>query len=417
MTPWYKIVALFLLLFFILSSTNVAGPRYQYTGMIPVPTEYAHARTYEDNRAPEMEIIPVNNRDYLPAVIEMIRNATARIHIIQFLISNHGSVKDILDELISAHDRGVEVMVLCDETVEDTHDGIEYLLEHGIDAKFDSDRKTTHNKLIIVDNRTLLGSTNFSNTSINKANEANVLINNLMITDYYEEYFQSLWKDPGVEPVLSRADTDKIVPIVNRKIFQYLNTSLCNAHSDVRVLIYIMAYQPKYPDSKNNQLVDALIGAHRRGVDVRVMLDNSYFTSNNHINDVAVTMLEAEGITFRYAPSSKITHAKVVICDDSIIVGDSNWAYSALEKYNGVSVKINDAGIADAYRSYFDFIWNQSGEGGDQDPGIDPPEQSSNRTEGSGSGVIMIVGMIAGGTSIALAIYFFTASRRNRRSG
>ena len=390
------------------------APEYLHTGTIPAPDEHTHTRIHVDDRASEMEVIPVNNRDYLPTVIEMIRDATTRIHIIQYLISNQGSVKDILDELITAYDRGVEVMVLCDETVNYTHEGVEYLLDHGINAKFDSGRKTTHNKLIIADNRTLLGSTNFSNTSINEANEANVLINDPQIADYYEEYFQSLWKDASVEPVLSKAHTDKIVPIINREIFQYLNTSINNAQSDVRVLIYIMAYKPEYPDSKNNQLLENLIAAHHRGVNVAVILDNSYFTSTNHINDEAVTMLEAEGITFRYAQASKITHAKVVICDDSVIIGDSNWAYSALEKYNGVSVKVTDAGIADAYRSYFDHVWDQSGEGGDQDPDVDPPEQGSDRTEGSESTVIIAISAVVGTVIIVAIAYLILRWRRNR---
>jgi len=412
MTQGHKIIALLTLSLFLLSVQTISGSEPQCFLIHTFQPEHTRTPTHEDVRATETEVVPVNNRDYLPAVIEMIRNATARIHIIQYLISNHGSVKDILDELITAHERGVEVMVLCDETVEDTHAGVEYLLDHGIDAKFDSARKTTHNKLMIVDNRTLLGSTNFSNTSINKANEANILINNHIITAYYEEYFQCLWKDTQTEPVLSKVLTDKIIPIVNREIFQYINDSITNALREVRVLIYIMAYQPDYPDSKNNQLLENLIAAHHRGVNVAVILDNSYFTSKNHINDAAVSMLEAEGISFRYAPASKITHAKLLICDDSVIVGDSNWAYSALEKYNGASVKVTDAGIADAYRSYFDHVWDPGEEVGVQDPDADPPERGSNKTEGSGSTVVMAIGVVAVIMIIAAITYLILRRKK-----
>jgi phosphatidylserine/phosphatidylglycerophosphate/cardiolipin synthase-like enzyme len=56
-----------------------------------------------------------------------------------------------------------------------------------IEIKLDSPQKTTHNKMLIVDGETvLIGSTNWTDSSLGSADEANVIINNKEIAAYLQ---------------------------------------------------------------------------------------------------------------------------------------------------------------------------------------------------------------------------------------
>ncbi|HIE34005.1 MAG TPA: hypothetical protein EYP86_02565 [Candidatus Altiarchaeales archaeon] len=144
-------------------------------------------------------IIPVSDRGYFPRVHEILQKADKSIHIIAFELKYYTkypkSKENILiQDLIEAHKRGVDVKIIVDE-YSDENNAYSYLKENGIEIKYDSQKVTTHAKLIIVDNRiVVLGSTNFSYYGLEKNNEVDVIIYAKHIADYFEAYFQNLWK-------------------------------------------------------------------------------------------------------------------------------------------------------------------------------------------------------------------------------
>lgn len=87
-------------------------------------------------------------------------------------------------------------------------------------------------------------------------------------------------------------------------------------------------------------LVSDLIDAHRRGVDVKVVLDlrSSYDPESgnavrDYANGIAADMLTYAGIDVSYFPSSYHMHQKLVVIDEeTVIVGSHNWTYSGLLK-------------------------------------------------------------------------------------
>lgn len=89
---------------------------------------------------------------------------------------------------------------------------------------------------------------------------------------------------------------------------------LNQAQTSIRVADYSFNLEP---------VVDALISAHQRGVDVAVVLDKSQSTGKTEIP--AVTKLKAAGVPLVIGGSDKgkIMHLKVTIVDNHIVASGS----------------------------------------------------------------------------------------------
>ncbi len=314
----------------------------------------------DDDATADLAVIPANDADYHGLALGALEQATERIHIIEYVIYNEGPVATLLDAAVAAHERGVEVKLLADEAGYETDVAMNWLQSVGVDAKYDSPDTTTHNKLIIVDDRTLVGSHNFSTNAMTVNHEASALIGDADVTDWYEGYFQALWADSDTDPSLQTDEGHWIVPLKNREIPGALDRCVSEAQQRIRLLLYAMVYTDEYPDSDTNRLVEALVDAHQRGIDVQVVLDHSDWIADNEINDRAVEVLQAGGVDLHFAPTSAVTHAKLTVCDNVTIVSDANWSYSAFAWYNGTSVKIVSPEVTEQYLDYFDGIRDQS---------------------------------------------------------
>ena len=301
-----------------------------------------------------------NNRDYGPIALDMIEHAERRVHLIEYVIYDSGPVQDLLNALVYAADRGVEVKVLSDEAASDTASALAFLSQYGIETRFDSPNTTTHNKLIIADDQTLVGSTNFSTSALSYNNESDLFIADAAVTAYYEEVFQALWADSDTSPDVSWSGGGPLWPLSNRQVAPKAQDCIDGASRWVDVVMYAMLYYTSYPDSNATLLVEALVDAHHRGVPVRVVIDGSDWTVDNHINDDAVDKLLAEGVDVQITASDVTTHAKLLICDDNALVSDANWSYSSLDLYNGTSVLIQDEALVAPFRDYMETLWGQS---------------------------------------------------------
>ena len=85
---------------------------------------------------------------------------------------------------------------------------------------------------------------------------------------------------------------------------------------------------------------------------VNVVLDASEWVVDNAINDAAVARLESAGLEVHRMPTSPTTHAKVLKCDERVLVGDTNWSYTGLTLVHGVTLQSTTAGLAAEYDDY-----------------------------------------------------------------
>ncbi|MEM2956259.1 MAG: phospholipase D-like domain-containing protein [Candidatus Pacearchaeota archaeon] len=151
------------------------------------------------------DITPLINEEYYPILINEINSAKTSIDIILYEFKwyeKNNSVVQLRDALVRAHNNGVNIRIILDqsewygkltELSKENQKTANYLAEKGISVKLDSVKTTTHDKLIIIDNSTvILGSHNWGSSALTKNNEASVMIRG-EVAKYYENYFDFLW--------------------------------------------------------------------------------------------------------------------------------------------------------------------------------------------------------------------------------
>jgi phosphatidylserine/phosphatidylglycerophosphate/cardiolipin synthase-like enzyme len=104
-------------------------------------------------------------------------------------------------------------------------------------------------------------------------------------------------------------------------------------------------------------LVAALARAHRRGADVRVILD-----PNQEYNLHAHALLLAVGVSARWYPVPRgvLLHAKIGLFDDELVLGSANWTLSGLDVNHELDIETRDPQTVAAYGSRFESDWARS---------------------------------------------------------
>ena len=298
---------------------------------------------------------PVVNREYLPAVLDMIAGATNAIEFVQLECHDDRVVRAIAAALAAAVKRGVRVRGLLDDGVDFNAAAVARLRALGADMQLDTPVKMTHSKLVIVDGRVvLLGSTNWTGNSMANNNETNVRLDDPVLAEYFTRYAAALWVDSAAEPDLLPVVSGTVQTLVNREYFPEVLGLFNAATQRIRVVMYGISYSPKYAGGKVNQLVEALVAACTRGVDVAVVVDLSdYNRLLNKVNMPAKEYLAEAGVAVFDDPEKITTHAKAIVADDAVVIGSVNWGKDAIENRNETCVVVRDAGTADYFVEYF----------------------------------------------------------------
>ena len=308
---------------------------------------------------PVVEVGPtraINNRDYLLAALDAIDAAQEHIRVAQYLLYDDTPVDALLQHLTDAAERGVLVQVLADEEGSETEEILSDLANQNIETQLDTKNTTLHNKLIVADNVVVVGSHNLTDAAMDRNHEGSVLVNDAEVATWYASWFDAMWVDPTPDPVTDPWTRTDLVPIADRMITEALLSCIEQATEDIEVLIYAIAYDANYPGSDVDRLLTALEDAHDSGVEVRVVVDGSFWIIDNHVNDAAIARLDDAGIQLWRTPASVTNHAKVLRCDDTVIISDANWSYSGLELMHGTSLQATTNDLSAAYRSWIKTI-------------------------------------------------------------
>jgi hypothetical protein len=175
----------------------------------PVKIQKRH-RSFEDRVEDEMQgaswIGILANSEYFQILPILLSSATGRVDVCMFHIAfpeeSHPS-RQLLDALIEAHDKGAVVRVLVDRdrpndpylsTVINTP-AKNYLDQHGISCKFDTEDRLLHSKYVIIDNETtVIGSHNWSAGSFFHFDDLSLVVRSEEFTTIISERFESLWQ-------------------------------------------------------------------------------------------------------------------------------------------------------------------------------------------------------------------------------
>ncbi len=186
------------------------------------------AEPYDPNTAPEGEAVSyyVPKGDYVPLftatkyteyvkmipilspdfsenlIIDLINSANESIYIEQMYI--YPTLNELINALINAKERGVEVKIILDPKSDENNETAEILTSHGIEVAYAYTKdygephwfETMHNKGMIIDGKiVLISSINWSPTSLRENREAGIVIINEKIAQYYLQVFNYDWEN------------------------------------------------------------------------------------------------------------------------------------------------------------------------------------------------------------------------------
>lgn len=135
--------------------------------------------------------LPDSREQALKSVLEQIRNATSSIDVAAFTFTH----KQIIDDLLQAHRRGVQVKIYLDKRTYayGRKKLLKPLIEAGVPIAFNRGAALFHYKCMMIDGKTLLfGSANFTKAAFQT--NADMLFTLSPLTQVQQKQLKSFWK-------------------------------------------------------------------------------------------------------------------------------------------------------------------------------------------------------------------------------
>ena len=162
----------------------------------------------------------------------------------------------------------------------------------------------------------------------------------------------------------SFAFSGEIKPICDREYFPAVHSLLKNAKKSIYLIMHQIRYYEEYPESPSNLFCKNLIAAAKRGVEVKVIIEQSdleIFSDSSKRNREVGYRLASGGVTVYFDPSKITTHCKLLIVDKRYtVIGSTNWSYYALDKNYESSVLIESEKTANYFIKYFEKLRSKS---------------------------------------------------------
>jgi len=259
---------------------------------------------------------------------------------------------DLIGEIGDARGRGADVRVLTDPTVDVSRSSLDALQRDGVAARFypvdDAARQIDHVKLLIADGDAVVGGMNWGAHS--DRNHDYVLdTRDLAELSRLTAIFEQDWALAAGRPAPLAAQTLPIAQTApGEEIRNMLETAIASARRRVLAEVYTLTD----PD-----VITLLADAHRRGADVRVILD-----PNQPYNLHAFDVLTGAGVPARWypVPRGALLHAKIGLFDSQVVLGSANWTYSGLDVNHELDIETTDATAVAAYAGRFESDWARS---------------------------------------------------------
>lgn len=263
--------------------------------------------------------------------------------------------RDLVNGIWAARRRGLDVRVITDPTVVASRRSAAELDRLGVPERAypvdDARHQIDHLKLLIADGEAVVGGMNWGAHS--DRNHDYVLETRIPAEiERLVAIFEQDWTLAGGRPAPLaplRSEVGQTAP--GEEIRVMLLAALTAARSRVLAEVYTLT---------DPEVIANLAAAHRRGADVRVLLD-----PNQPYNRRGFDVLKASGVEVRWypVPRGALLHAKIGLFDRGLVLGSANWTLSGLGVNHELDIETEDPHAVAAYGSRFDTDWLRSGGG------------------------------------------------------
>lgn len=275
-------------------------------------------------------------------IIKDINDAYVSIEMAMYFLTN----KHITQALVEAHNRGINVKIITDDTKKSTKK-YRKLINAGITVEDDQNHKALmHDKILIIDSRIVwISSGNYTVYAFYRNHDNYLRIEDSAIANYYLSKFIKLYShdSKAQQPYLSKELEIYFAPDVD--IQKRLLVRINHAKKDIYFLAYAFT---------NRKLANALIAAHKRGVVVRGVFDE---VQNKYQKYSVYSYLKDHGIAVTLDTNHYKMHHKVIIIDQKVVVtGSYNFTKKANSKNAENIMVIKRKDIANRYLQEFEKI-------------------------------------------------------------
>jgi phosphatidylserine/phosphatidylglycerophosphate/cardiolipin synthase-like enzyme len=298
----------------------------------------------------------LNNQDYYFDLLDAVKNAKSKIHAhvyqLEYTSDTTKRPRILLDELVNAKKRGVDVRISFSDASLNLSDLKTYLTNNGIPYKIHN----SHAKVAVIDDKIVyIGSSNWRLSSLQYNNENNIKTNNIDHINMAKAYIDKIWYEGKT---INYTD-DNLTGSYYSEVFltggyyDSVKNALDNANNQVRLIMKWWSGYTTDPNNKASELTRALANAYKRGVDVKVIIDD---TVPQSVRDY----LKSQGVPTKLDPSSsQSTHAKSLLVDNRLYIGSHNWNGGESSTWE-TGIAVINSHILSEYMTYFDNLWNNS---------------------------------------------------------
>lgn len=298
-------------------------------------------------------------------ILKEINNAKSSI---DAAIYGWDKVPAIETAFANAVKRGVTLRLVYDETTKgasyypDTQNLVALSSAYNNDKNPNSALATNfimHNKFLVIDNQSVItGSMNYSETGLSGFNSNNlVIIKSQEIAKLYTEEFNQMLegkfhtaKSKTSLPrsyILGRSKISVYFSPQDKVITNHIIALVNNSQKYVYIPAFLITHEG---------LSQALINAHKRGVDVKLIVD----ATNSSSGRSAVRFLRNAGVPVKVENYAGKMHSKSIIIDDKYIVtGSMNFSNSGEKKNDENTLIIEDNRLALFYKDFFLYLWKK----------------------------------------------------------
>jgi len=330
-------------------------------------------------------------------VLAQLETATTQLRLAFFNLRLNG----VRDLLIQKHNAGVDVHVLLDEKTqaqvfntmgeELIAAGVQVTLINNTSAQF----ATMHNKFTVIDGQVVMtGSLNYSTTALNISDEDLLIVDSASLASRYLTEFDELVAGGSAVSAAYPANT-AIEAYMGPE--DNLDNLAESALDGAQTSAYVAQFQ-----LNQSSLVQAIIDAHDRGVNVVVMLDEAQATDPASDSDetliaagVQVVLCDNMGSNFAEM------HSKFLVVDhQTLVMGSMNWTNLGAFFNDENILIIDNAHLAARAEGKFAYLVNEYASSTPQALGLTTGDQTvsfdvTNVT--LGQGVDLVIRSVGGG--------------------
>ena len=262
---------------------------------------------------------------------------------------------DLVLSLGARRARGVDVRVITDPTVVASRNSTEWLDRLGVPERVypvdDGRHQIDHVKLLIADGEAVVGGMNWGAHS-DRNHDYVLETSSGGEVGRLAGIFEQDWGLAGGRPApLASALSEVAQTAPGEEIRTMLEAALAGARARVLAEVFTLT---------DPEVIAELASAHRRGVDVRVLLD-----PNQPYNRHGYEVLRAAGVAVRWYPIPRgaLLHAKIGLFDGVLVLGSANWTLSGLGVNHELDIETEDPNAAAAYLTRFNSDWSRSAGG------------------------------------------------------